>query len=220
MRLAFPAPLLARGGRARLPLRRGQPDLGRHDREHAGRRVLLHLRRRLRVAVPRRAACAARMDGRSPWLPGARCSRSRPTPTATRCCGRGSPPPGSCSADPGGRRASTALRPDSAQPHAAARGLAGGRGARRVRARRARAAAARRGLGLDDALRRRLDRPDARAASFRRCCGRSSRPRPWGSPGASRAAARSEALDPRLCAARVRRARGRGARAARARASA
>ena len=55
MRLAVPRPAPGRRRRARLPLRRGQPDLGRHDREHADRRVLLHLRRRLRHPLPGRS---------------------------------------------------------------------------------------------------------------------------------------------------------------------
>ena len=48
MGFRFPAPLLGAAGRgARVPLPRGQPDLGRDDREHADRRVLVHLRNRL-----------------------------------------------------------------------------------------------------------------------------------------------------------------------------
>ena len=92
----FPGAAAGRGGGARLPLRRGQPDLGRHDREHARRRVLVHLRRRLRGAVPRRAGAGA--DGRARPLAAGRGARAHlATPTATPCCGPGSAPPACCS---------------------------------------------------------------------------------------------------------------------------
>ena len=150
MRLAFPAPAPGRRRRARLPLRRGQPDLGRHDREHAHRRVLVHLRRRLRHPLPRASSCA---PGRTAAGPGPRppCSRSPATRTATPCCGRASPPRASCCGIP---RAADRGR---AAALAHARLAAGGRGAG-LRPRRPRPRAASRGLGLDDALRRRLDR--------------------------------------------------------------
>ena len=51
----LPGPAPRRRRRARLPVRGGQPDLGRHDREHAHRGVLVHLRRRLRRPLPGRS---------------------------------------------------------------------------------------------------------------------------------------------------------------------
>src|SRR3989304_4786280 len=66
------------GGGARFPLRRGHADLGRDHRQHAGGRVLLHLRHGLRGAVPGRAGAGAgrwprsvgaRRDARAPALP-------------------------------------------------------------------------------------------------------------------------------------------------------
>ena len=156
MRLRVPRPAPRRRRRARLPLRRGQPDLGRHDREHAHRRVLVHLRRRLRRPLPGRPLARPR---RRPRALGSRppCWPSPATPTATPCCGRASPPRVSCCGIPRARRRA------GPRDLADARLAAGGRGAR-LRPRRPRPRAAPRGLGLDDALRRRLDRrDDARA---------------------------------------------------------
>ena len=48
-----PGPASRSGSGARVPLRRGQPDLGWDDREHPDRGVLLHVRRRARCALPR-----------------------------------------------------------------------------------------------------------------------------------------------------------------------
>ena len=84
-------------------------------------------------------------------------SHSPPTPTATRCCGPGSRRLVCCSLDPAGR-----LRSGWKQAPLAPEPAAIGSQSRRFAfcARRAGARAAHRRLGLDDALRRRLDRPD------------------------------------------------------------
>ena len=123
-------------------------------------------RARWRASSRTRTASASRCCSWACWCGRARTggargcprrrSRSRPTPTATRCSGPGSRPQACCCsirpARRSGGQASRLLAPGSAGLLAVARA--------RVRARGARARAARRRLGLDDALRRRLDRRD------------------------------------------------------------
>ncbi len=71
MRLPFPAPLLGGVRGARLPLRRGEPDLGRHHRLDADGGVLLHVRDRPGDALPGRARSCAR--GRTRAVAAGRC---------------------------------------------------------------------------------------------------------------------------------------------------
>ena len=113
MGFRFPGPLLGAGGGARVPLPRGQPDLGRHHREHPDRRVLVHLRHRPRRPVPRRrlsrlqprpralgSGRAPRPRGLRPRLRGAvgrsrliyfplRLATALAHPASAGCCGRG-----------------------------------------------------------------------------------------------------------------------------------
>ena len=78
----------ARGGRgARLPLRRGEPDLGRHRRLDARGRVLLHVRDRLSPLLFLGELLRAREDGRGPWLPAAAARADQLRPRLRRAVG-------------------------------------------------------------------------------------------------------------------------------------
>ena len=134
-----------RRGRARLPLPRGEPDLGRHDRQHAHRRVLLHVRHRLAVLFLG-VAVRARVTAGAPWLPArllALTALAHGYAVLWAGLGSGLLPL---------RRAAPGSEQDAAAP-----GLALGGGGARLRAGGAFAGAAAGGLGLDDALRRCLD---------------------------------------------------------------
>ena len=207
------APAVPRAARrrrrvARLPVPGGQPHLGRHDREHAHRGVLVHLRRRPRRPLPGRS-----LPGpcRRPRALGSR-RRPRPhllRPRLRRALGGphrlGAPAVGS----PTRGRAGPRDLEDA--------GLARGRGRARLCPRRARPRAPPGGLGLDDALRRRVDRdhdagalPGAPLAALPRR-GRRARGAPRAPPG--------EAPGRTPAPARLRRARRRRAGRRRARAS-
>ena len=69
-----------RRGRVRLPVLRGEPDLGRHPGQHAHRRVLLHVRHRPRARSSSAPPTGAYARGDGPWVPAvaARGHRARP----------------------------------------------------------------------------------------------------------------------------------------------
>ena len=69
--LPLPGPAARRRGRVRLPVPRGEPHLGRHHRQHAHRRVLLHLRHRPRPRCSSASSTAGYARGRGPWVPAA-----------------------------------------------------------------------------------------------------------------------------------------------------
>ena len=210
------APAVSRAARrrrrvARLPVPGGQPHLGRHDREHAHRGVLVHLRRRLRRPLPGRPLPGPRRR------PGALGSRRRPRPhllcpRLRRALGGphrlGAPAVGS----PTRGRAGPRDLEDA--------GLARGRGRARLCPRRARPRAPPGGLGLDDALRRRVDRdhdagalPGAPLAALprrgRRARGASRAP-PGEAPGRTPAPARLRRARRRRAGRGRPRPRGRG----------
>ena len=168
LRVSRAAP--GRRGRARLPLRRGNADLGRLDRQHARRGVLLHVRRRIRGPVPGGPGAGARgRPGAVAARGGARVDRLRP-----RLCGALGRPDGGRPAHLRSRAA-----PGQREGSSAAPGLALGGGGARLLPGGAVARPAPGGLGLDDALRRCLDRrddarhpPAALAAAHGRGCRR------------------------------------------------
>ena len=154
MGFRFPGPLLGAAAALVFLLRRGEPHLGRDAGQHADRRVLLHLRDRPGRPLPGRRL--PRLRARRSAL------RRRPSLLAVTAlahgyavCGRACPPPSSSTA--------RAARGGRSRWLAAVAGLAFALAALLP-------GPAPRRLGLDDALRRRLDHHLARATCSRRSC--------------------------------------------------